>query len=235
MICKLTVNKFRCFCQLALMIDRQQMARMVNVDPSDRNQASGPSLHFDFFEDSPVDSTMRVWGMHKRTAIQLNAAARAELEAVVLNRNSPQKHVWRAKIVLLTADGHGSAEIMQRTGKAKTVIWRWQERFGEEGVSGLWRDKTRPSRIPSLDPKIAERVVTSDLGRTAPERDPLDRGGDGRGVASLPIGAPAIMPSSTFGGTAATIPVSVYPGAMAFTVVPRDAPSSVLPENHIRA
>jgi hypothetical protein len=42
--------------------------------------------------------------MHERTNIQLSAADRKELEAVVANRNSPQKHVWRAKIVLLTAD-----------------------------------------------------------------------------------------------------------------------------------
>ncbi len=28
---------------------------------------------------------------------------------------------------------------MLATGKAKTVIWRWQERFGEEGLAGLWR------------------------------------------------------------------------------------------------
>ena len=98
--------------------------------------------------------------MHERTQIKLNAGERAELETVVANRNSPQKHVWRAKIVLLTADGHGTAEIMRRTGKAKTVIWRWQERFGAEGVVGLWRDRTRPSRIPPLDPKIAQRVVT---------------------------------------------------------------------------
>ena len=60
------------------------------------------------------------------------------------NRNSPQKHVWRAKIVLLTADGHGTADIMWATGKAKTVIWRWQERFGKEGLAGLWRNKTDP-------------------------------------------------------------------------------------------
>ena len=82
---------------------------------------------------------------------------------MVANRNSPQKHVWRAKIVLLTADGHGTAEIMRATGKAKTVIWRWQERFGEEGVAGLWRDKTRPSRIPPLGPEVAERIVALTL------------------------------------------------------------------------
>jgi transposase len=104
---------------------------------------------------------MRVWGMHERTQIELSSADRAELEAVVANRNSPQKHVWRAKIVLLTADGHGTAEIIRRTGKAKTVIWRWQERFGAAGVA--WRDKTRPPRIPPLDPEIAARVVSLTL------------------------------------------------------------------------
>ena len=106
---------------------------------------------------------MRVWGMHERAQIKLNADDRAALAAVVANRNSPQKYVWRAKIVLLTADGHGTAEIMRQTGKAKTVIWRWQERFGTEGTAGLLRDKTRPSRIPPLDPKIAERVVALTL------------------------------------------------------------------------
>ena len=72
--------------------------------------------------------------MHERTNIRLNAADRSQLETVVANRNSPQKHVWRAKIILLTANGHGTAEIMQATGKAKTVIWRWQERFRDEGA-----------------------------------------------------------------------------------------------------
>jgi Homeodomain-like domain len=70
--------------------------------------------------------------MHKRTDIRLSAADRKVLAAVVANRNSPQKHVWRARIVLLMADGHGTAEIMQATGKAKTVIWRWQDRFQDD-------------------------------------------------------------------------------------------------------
>src|SRR6266571_4498584 len=73
--------------------------------------------------------------MHERTNIQLSAIDRSALEAVVANRNSAQKHVWRAKIVLMTADGYGTAEIMRATGKAKTVIWRWQERFRDEGAA----------------------------------------------------------------------------------------------------
>jgi transposase len=101
--------------------------------------------------------------MHERTNINLRAADRRTLEAVVANRNSPQKHVWRARIILLTAKGHGTAEIMRATAKAKTVIWRWQERFRDEGPAGLWRDKTRPSRIPPLGREIAERVVALTL------------------------------------------------------------------------
>ena len=106
--------------------------------------------------------------MYERTNIRLSAAERNELEAVVANRNSPQKHVWRAKIVLLTADAHGTAEIMRATGKAKTVIWRWQERFQDEGAAGLWRDKTRPSRIPPLGSEVAERVVALTLAGPPP-------------------------------------------------------------------
>ena len=106
--------------------------------------------------------------MHERTNIQLSRADRHKLEAVVANRNSPQKHVWRAKIVLLTADGRGTAEIMQATGKAKTVIWRWQERFRDEGAAGLWRDKTRRSRIPPLSPEVAKRVVALTLAGPPP-------------------------------------------------------------------
>jgi transposase len=106
--------------------------------------------------------------MHERTNIQLSRADRSKLEAVVANRNSPQKHAWRAKIVLLTADGRGTAEIMQATGKAKTVIWRWQERFRDEGAAGLWRDKTRRSRIPPLSPEVAKRVVALTLAGPPP-------------------------------------------------------------------
>jgi transposase len=59
----------------------------------------------------------------------------------------------------LSADGVGTNAIMRETGKCKTCVWRWQERFAVEGLDGLLRDKTRPSRIPKLDPSVAEWVV----------------------------------------------------------------------------
>ena len=100
-----------------------------------------------------------------RTGITVNVTAeqRERLLSILSNRNSLQKHVWRARIVLLTAAGHGTAEVMRLAGVAKTAVWRWQERFMRAGVDGLLHDKTRPSRIPPLAREIAERVVALTL------------------------------------------------------------------------
>ena len=98
--------------------------------------------------------------MRKGIIVELSTADRARLEAVVADRNSPQKHVWRARIVLLTANGHGTALIMRQAGVSKVAVWRWQERFMTAGVEGLLRDKTRPSRIPPLGSEVTARVLT---------------------------------------------------------------------------
>ena len=100
-----------------------------------------------------------------RTGISLTLSPpdRKRLQALVNDRNAAQKHAWRAEIVLLSADGVGTNEIMQRTGKSKTCVWRWQERFMQEGYDGLLRDKTRPSRIPPLGAEVAEKIVALTL------------------------------------------------------------------------
>jgi transposase len=102
--------------------------------------------------------------MRKGIVVEVNKADRKRLAAIVANRNSPQKHVWRCQIVVLTADGLGTAEIMRRTGKSKSVVWRWQERFMQAGVDGLLRDKTRPSRKPPLDRSVIARVIDLTAG-----------------------------------------------------------------------
>jgi hypothetical protein len=58
--------------------------------------------------------------MRTGITISLTPADQARLEAVVSDRNSPQKHVWRAQIALLSAGGLGTHEIVRITGKAKT-------------------------------------------------------------------------------------------------------------------
>ena len=96
--------------------------------------------------------------MRTGISITVSAADRRRLAAIVADRNAAQKHVWRARIVLLTADGLGTHAIMA-AGKSKTTVWRWQERFAEAGITGLLRDKTRPpGKAPIPADKTAEVV-----------------------------------------------------------------------------
>ena len=89
---------------------------------------------------------MRACGMRTGISITVLPADRRRLLALVKNRNAPQKHVWRAEIVLLSAGGAGTNTIMRQTGKSKSCVWRWQERFAKEGFEGLLRDKTQIGR-----------------------------------------------------------------------------------------
>ena len=61
--------------------------------------------------------------------LYLSPANRAKLEALIADRNTSAKVVWRAEIVLATVDGLGTNAIMLRTGKSKPCVWRWQERY----------------------------------------------------------------------------------------------------------
>lgn len=74
-----------------------------------------------------------------RTGIEfaVSPTDRRRLEAVVSAPSSPRKHVWRARIILFSADGIGTSAIMSATGKSKTCVWCWQERFMVAGVDGL--------------------------------------------------------------------------------------------------
>ena len=120
---------------------------------------TGPFPIFEGRRDSRWAWAVQLSSMRPGVTIALSAVDRRRLEAIVGNRNASQKHAWRAEIVLLSAGGLGTVEIMRRTGKSKTCVWRWQERFAEEGVDGLLRDKTRPSRVAPLGQEVIDRVV----------------------------------------------------------------------------
>ena len=98
--------------------------------------------------------------------LYLGPAERAQLEALRTDRNTPRKIVWRAGIVLATADGCGTNEIMRRAATSKPTVWRWQERYLDEGVDGLKRDKTRPSRVPPLPRETRLKVLKKTVQET---------------------------------------------------------------------
>ncbi|PTE21343.1 hypothetical protein C5F48_12710 [Cereibacter changlensis JA139] len=87
--------------------------------------------------------------------------------AGIFAADTPRKVVWRADVVLATADGCGTNEIMCRAATSKPTVWRWQERYLEDGVAGVLR-KTRPSPVPPLPRETRLQVIA----KTAQENPP---------------------------------------------------------------
>jgi Homeodomain-like domain len=92
----------------------------------------------------PGLALVRISGMTTESHIQLSPEDRAALEAWVAGRNTPQKLVWRARIVLMWADGAGITSIIKATGRTKRTAYRWRDRYLERGMEGLRRDASRP-------------------------------------------------------------------------------------------
>src|SRR5450631_3421643 len=91
--------------------------------------------------------------------IVLDRKARRELEQLVTDGNTAQKIAKRARIVLMTADGHGVVAIMREVGVSKTTVWRWQDYFAEAGVDGLIKGRSKPPGRKPLSAAMKLKVV----------------------------------------------------------------------------
>jgi transposase len=101
--------------------------------------------------------------MRTRNTIDSNAADRTRLETIAADRNTPQKRVWRSRIVLLTAAGLNTTEIMRQAGVAKTCVWRWQERSIQRGVDGCCATRRARRAYPPPDAGVVASIVARTL------------------------------------------------------------------------
>jgi transposase len=106
--------------------------------------------------------------MRKIEQIAIGAADRERLERLVRDRNTPQKVVWRARIVLLASDGLTAEAIASAVGKSLLTVRRWRQRYLVKGVAGLLKDATRPSRVKPLSPEKIKQVVHMTLHEKPP-------------------------------------------------------------------
>ena len=97
--------------------------------------------------------------MAQQVCVVLSATERELLAPIAAGRNRLRKHVERARVVPASADRHAAQRIGQSIGVSRPTVWRWQQRFAENGVDGLLRDKTRkPGKTP-IAADTAARVV----------------------------------------------------------------------------
>jgi transposase len=98
-------------------------------------------------------------GMAQTVCSFLSAEDRQRLAAIVADRNRPQKHAVRARVIWHSAARLDVAEVARRAGISRPAVWRWQLRFAEAGVDGLLRDKTRQPGKPRTPDATVQRVV----------------------------------------------------------------------------
>jgi hypothetical protein len=82
------------------------------------------------------------------TELVLNASQRDELVAISQSRSLPAGSVFRAKLILMLAEGDSFRTIKYKLGTTVPTIVRRKERFLSGGINGL--DTYHPVQPPSV-------------------------------------------------------------------------------------
>ena len=97
--------------------------------------------------------------MSQTVSLVLTAQTREALSRIVDDRRRPLAHILRARIVLLSDERLPVLEVARQAGVGRPTVWRWQQRFAEEGLDGLLRDKTRPPGKPATPQNEVQAVL----------------------------------------------------------------------------
>jgi transposase len=87
--------------------------------------------------------------MMKAAGFEVGEAERAELASWVRTQRLPQALGMRARVILLSAEGHSLRAIAERLGVTQRTVCLWRRRYQSEGLAGLHsRPRSgRPRRI----------------------------------------------------------------------------------------
>jgi transposase len=102
--------------------------------------------------------------MAQTVCVILSASDRRRLEEIAADRSRPRKHIERAQVLLASVDHVPVQHVADAVGVSRPMVWRWQQRFAEEGINGLLRDKTRLPGTPPIPPDVVARVVALTCG-----------------------------------------------------------------------
>jgi len=93
----------------------------------------------------------------------MNSIDQAALEGMARNGNTPQKVALRARIVLMSADGQATGEIMRQLGTSTPTVTRWRNRYETAGIPGLLKDRSRSGRKKRIEEGKVREVVEKTL------------------------------------------------------------------------
>ena len=131
------------------------------------DEAMKPEVRRVFDANLKVYGVRKVWRQMQREGFDIARGTVERLEKLVRGRNTAQKVVWRARIVMLAGEGRRAGEIAHRVGKSVLTMRRWRRCYATKGVDGLLKDATRLTRRWSS--RLTRRAKSRRL--TAPSPD----------------------------------------------------------------
>jgi transposase len=102
----------------------------------------------------------------KAAEVRLSPEDRAVLEARARAPTTEQRDAFRARIILLAAEGRSTRSIARTIGTMPRTVSLWRGRFSREGLAGL-RDKPHPGPKPRYSADTGRRILAV-LDRPAP-------------------------------------------------------------------
>jgi transposase len=85
------------------------------------------------------------------------------LEAWIAARNTPQKVVFRSRIVLLAAEGKANRRIAQELRTSRPTVILWRQRFAEGGPTALTEEAPGRGRKPGISSDKVKQIVDATL------------------------------------------------------------------------
>jgi transposase len=101
--------------------------------------------------------------MNQKTLTEYQPGDREKLLALTRGRNTAQKTVLRARIILQLLNEEKKLKIAREIGIARATVYLWGSRYSQGGVASLLRDAPRSGRIPALSEEKEKAIVEATL------------------------------------------------------------------------
>jgi transposase len=99
--------------------------------------------------------------------VEVSASEREQLLAMSRSRSLPHSLVRRAKIILMAADGHSSAEIAAQCAVTPPAVTHWKKRFVDQGLAGL-HDQAKSGGPRTHDDETVAELLSKVLHEKPP-------------------------------------------------------------------
>jgi transposase len=101
--------------------------------------------------------------MRTTKPIQFTKAEQKEVLRLARGRNTAQKVVLRAKIIVKKMEGMSQAVIAMELGTTRVTVRLWLKRYQAGGITALLKDAYRSGRIPQLSEEKEKAIIEATL------------------------------------------------------------------------